>query len=403
MLRIHPCASRRAGVRHAFVLLFAALAAWGRIAFAAEAAAEPAGVGPDLERGLLWLALCLLGGLAAAKLLVLVWKHVLLPIARRTRTTLDATILEATRRPMQPVALLVALYLGASTAYARLAPIVGPAIWSVWVGALYVGLVLSITLLLYATAHAFMDWYAREFAAKTASKLDDQFVALFRKAAKFVFLFIALTIIFGHFNIQVTGLLATAGVASLAVAFAAQETIANMIAGLVLMVDRPFAVGDRVELANGQIGDVIDVGLRSTKVLSFDNTVITLPNSDVAKSQIINLNAPDPRVKIRQTIGVAYGTDLRKVKATLLSVMDSHSDILKDPAPATYFSEFAESSLNVLFVCWVPHYRDKFRIVDEINMAIKDRFEAEGIEIPFPQRDVHVRMVGMAARPVSEP
>jgi len=88
---------------------------------------------------------------------------------------------------------------------------------------------------------------------------------------------------------------------------------------------------------------------------------------------------------------VAYGSDIRKVKAILMDIMTSHPIVLKDPAPSVYFVEFGESSLNVMFICWIADYRDKFSVVDEMNMAINDRFAAECVEIPFPQRDLHLR------------
>jgi len=170
-----------------------------------------------------------------------------------------------------------------------------------------------------------------------------------------------------------------------------------------LIADRPFRVGDRVQLADGQMGDVLDIGLRRTDVLSFDNTVISLPNAEVAKSQIINYSAPDAKFKIRATLGVAYGTNLRQVKAILNDVMTSHKDVLKEPAPVVYFTEFADSALNLLLVCWVADYREQFRIRDELFMTVKDRFEAENISIPFPQRDVHLYAAKDSPSRVSPP
>lgn len=340
----------------------------------------------------IWLA----AGLAAAKTTGLLWNRMLLPLARRTKTTLHVRVLAATRGPARLLVFLAAAKIGSSMCFTGLSEVTGHTGWGLAQGVLYIALVLAITCLAYMAAKALTEWYAQELAARTAGRPAPLFTSLFRKLASIVFFFIALTIIFDHFGVQITGLLATAGVASLAVAFAAQETLANMIAGFVLMIDHPFRPGDRIQFAGGQVGDVLDIGLRSTRVLSFDNTVITVPNAEIAKAQIVNFSAPDPRFKIRCTLGVAYGTDLRKAKAILLEILGAHPEVLKDPEPKVFFAEFAESSLNLLFVCWVADYREQFRIRDELNMAIKDRFEEAGVQIPFPQRDLHLRASELA-------
>lgn len=343
-----------------------------------------------LLRDLIFAAGWAAGSIVAALAVRILWNHVFLPITRKTRTKLDIMILERSRRSAQWVAAAAVLNAGFQASFRSFPQITGYVIWVAGKGAVYVLLVLSITSLAYAIIHAVIDWHTQTFTSETKAALSNRFIPIFHKIAWIVFLFVAITIILDHFGVQISALLATAGIASLAVALAAQETLSNMFSGLALMVDRPFKVGDRVELASGKMGDVLEIGLRSTRVLAFDNTVITIPNAEISKAQIINVSSPTAHFKIRATIGVAYGSDLRKVKAILLDIMMKHPDVMNDPSPATYFTEFADSSLNLLYICWVADYREQFRIRDELNMAIKDRFEAENVTIPFPQRDVHM-------------
>jgi len=340
-------------------------------------------------------SLWLLGGVAGAALVHAVWRWIFLPAARRTRTQLDVMVFERSQTPAQWAAFAAVLFLGAQAMTGTHEALAAHIAWIVYRGAVYATFIFSATFTVYAAARAAVDWYGRQTGEKSRAASNATFVELFRKTAKFLFFFIGLTIVLDHFGVEITGLLTTAGVASVAVALAAQETLSNMIAGFALIADHPFRPGDRVELANGKMGDVLEVGLRSTKILAFDGTVINIPNAEIAKNQIVNFNVPDPIYKIRTTIRVAYGTDLRKAKRILLEVFDAHPEVLKDPPPAVYFTTFAESSLTLFYVCTVPDYHNQFRIRDELNMAIKDRFEAESVQIPFPQRDVHVYRADM--------
>lgn len=320
----------------------------------------------------------------------LIWSKVFIPIASKTRTNLDRIILEATTTPVS----ILILTAGFKFSINRLLPLEGlsksPAM-TVLGDIAYTLLVVSVTFFVVKILRAISGWYLKDIASKTQTSFDEEFVPLLSRVINIVVYFIAVTIILSHFKVNVGGFIATAGVASLAIALAAQETLSNTISGFMLVLDKPFRVGDWIQLDSGEAGFVQEVGLRTTKILTFDNTVMIIPNAMIAKSKIVNRNYPDTKVKTRQKIGVAYGSDLVRVKKILLEICQAHPEIMKDPPPLVFFTEFGESSLNLLLIYWVADLREQFRIGDQVNMEIKRRFEEENIEIPFPQRDIHMR------------
>lgn len=352
-------------------------------------------LGPAGQRWF-WALVGVAALLLAVWLVSLLWKRVLLPISRRTSTKLDGIVLEHTRRP----ALALAGACGLNALYHMLingVPFAESPTGAIVEGALYSLAVLAVAVGVYAVIAAVSDWYLTEIAAKTESPMDDKLVPLFRRIAKIVVLFIAATVVLGHFEVKITALLGAAGVASLAVALAAQETVANMIAGFTILVDRPFRIGDRIQLADGLVGDVHEIGLRSTKIMTFDHTLVILPNKEISGARIVNISYPNPRYAIRRDYTVAYGTDPAKVKSVLLAIVAAHPKALKDPEPGVFFTEFGDSALVFKLVCHVADYRDAFPTIDEINMEVNRRFAEEGIEIPFPQRDIHIRDVKLPA------
>lgn len=339
---------------------------------------------------LIKLIISLSATIVVAYIVKFIWKHFLPKIAKKTPTKLDIIIIEQTAVPVHLVIIAAGFFIFFQK-FSLVTATQDNVFMKVLYGLLYSFLIYSISFLTYAVIKSFCDWYLKEIAHKTETNFDEQFIPLFSKIIKIVIFFIATTIVLSQMKVNISAFIATAGVSSLAIAFAAQETMANFISGFMIMVDKPFRIGDRIQLDSGDIGDVYEIGLRTTKILSFDNTLLIIPNNEIAKSKIINHSYPDQKVKIRETVGVAYGTDLNKVKQILLDICASHPEVLKEPPPAVYFSNFEESSLDLLIICWVHDYKEKFRINDEINMEIKKRFEQEGIEIPFPQRDVHIK------------
>lgn len=191
-------------------------------------------------------------------------------------------------------------------------------------------------------------------------------------------------------GIDITALVMGLGVAGLAVAFGVQEIVSNFVSGVIIMVDRPVRVGDVVEV-EGASGEVVDVGLRASTIRTLDNVNVLVPNRLIVLNKIVNYSKHDPRIRLRVSVGVAYGSDLEKVRGVLLSVAGGHSGVLSDPAPEVRLVGFGDSSVDFVLFVWIDDPSLRFRIRDELNWEIGQRFRAEGITIPFPQVEVWMR------------
>lgn len=259
-------------------------------------------------------------------------------------------------------------------------------------GIMYTIFVFLVASLITRLAGTILKWYGETIAARTDTAVDDEFIPLADRAVKFVTYLLTFLIILDHFQVDIKGLIAVLGIGSLAVALAAQDTIANMIGGFVIMIDRPFRKGDRIRLDDGTICVVHAIGIRSTKFWTFDNTLIIVPNDDLMKSTVHNITYPFPQVRVVIDVGVAYDSDLDRVRDAMIGEASRHEAVLEDPRPSFFFLGFGDSALNVSMRCFVDDVADQFRTGSELREQVLNRFRVEGIEIPFPQRVV--TMVG---------
>ncbi len=197
-------------------------------------------------------------------------------------------------------------------------------------------------------------------------------------------------------NVDATGWLASAGIAGVAIGFAAKDTLANLFAGVFIIADAPYQVGDYIVFENGARGEVIHIGLRSTRVVTRDDVEITVPNSVIGAGKITNqTRGPSSKLRIRLKVGVAYGSDLPEVRSALLAAAAGEDLVCKTPEPRVRFRAFGESSLDFELLCWIKEPADRGRATDTLNTAVYEGFATVGIQIPFPQRDVH--MIGSPA------
>lgn len=224
-----------------------------------------------------------------------------------------------------------------------------------------------------------------------SKKLHESMLPLLNNAFKVAVLALAIYFIFLAWNIDVTAWLASAGIVGLALSFAAKDTLSNLFAGVSIVADAPYKNGDFIILDTGERGMVSHIGLRSTRILTRDDIEITIPNGIIGNSKIINeAGGPSEKHRIRIPVGVAYGSDVDDVIAALSAAAEKHEQVCKSPAPRIRFRRFGESSLDFEMLCWIDQPVNRGRMIHELNCAIYKSFQKEGIEIPFPQRDVHL-------------
>jgi small-conductance mechanosensitive channel len=191
-------------------------------------------------------------------------------------------------------------------------------------------------------------------------------------------------------NINLTAIAVVAGALGVGIGFGLQNVVANFVCGLVLLVERPIRVRDRITMA-GVEGNVRAVNFRSTLIETNDNISVIVPNSEFINSKVINWSIGDPKVRIHVPVGVAYGSNLETVTKALLGVAAETEGVLKQPSPEVRFLEFGNSSLNMELLVWTVDPAQHFLLRSRLNFAIDAAFRREGVEVPFPQRDIHVR------------
>ncbi|MEX0737271.1 MAG: mechanosensitive ion channel family protein [Bacteroidota bacterium] len=257
-------------------------------------------------------------------------------------------------------------------------------------GIIFVSFVLVVTTLLIRISDTAVKHTMEKHAKRTATGFHDALFPLINRLINIVLVLIAIIITLDHFGQDVSSLVVSLGVGSLAIALAAQDTLANMIAGFVIMLDRPFRVGDRIMLPTGEVGDVFEIGVRSTKIQDFDNNLIILPNAEMVKGRIINYSYPEQVIRVMVEVGVAYGTNLDDAKKIMSDLAKQHPDVLADPIPEVFTVDLADSSVNLRLIARTVDYRKKFLIETSIREQIYKIFNEEGIQIPFPQRTIHI-------------
>ena len=261
-------------------------------------------------------------------------------------------------------------------------------VWGIW------------TLLVFLPISRFIGHLMATFENKVMSRnhtaLDETALPMVNRFVRFVVVGIGALLALPRLGISIAPLLGGAGVMGLALSFAAKDTLSNLIAGVLLIMDRPFKVGDRIELWNapretGTWGDVIEIGLRATKIRNPDNLVVVVPNNEIMRRDIINYTMSGDDIRLRIPFSCAYESDIEQAKVLLKEVALEVKGVKLDPAPIVIVRGFGPSEVNLQLRVWVIEARHRRRITDEITEKVLVAFAGAGIEIPYPKRELHIK------------
>ncbi|MDX1643668.1 MAG: mechanosensitive ion channel family protein [Thermoanaerobaculia bacterium] len=326
----------------------------------------------------------LLAFLVLAKLVDWIGSRLLARWTKHTSTDVDDELVAALHRPLFVSVLLLGLWLVLHrveleelylTLHERLIKSIAIVVWAVFAWK-------ASRILL--TAFSRLEGRHPLIQPRTVPLLDNTLKVLVAGGVVYFF--------FLTWGINVAAWMAGAGIVGIAVGFAAKDTLANLFAGISLIVDAPYKTGDFIVLDDGQRGMVTKIGLRSTRILTRDDIEITIPNSLIANQRVVNESGgPWPKERLRIDVGVAYGSDVDQVRRLLLEIAAEHEQVVRDPEPRVRFRRLGDSALELQLLCWVDEPVLRGRVIDALLTRIYQRFQQEGVVVPFPQRDLHVK------------
>jgi len=217
---------------------------------------------------------------------------------------------------------------------------------------------------------------------------------LFRIVTKAVIFLAAAYFIIIAWDLNITGWLASAGVVGIAVGFAAKDSLANLISGIFIIADGPYQIGNYIVMEDGLRGRVTDIGIRSTRMLTRDDVEVIIPNAVIGNTRIVNQSGgPNEYFRMRVSVGVAYGSDIDQVRGLLEEAAEAEPLVLKEPAARVRLRSFGDSSLDFELLAWVENPERLGMAMDKLLTFIYKSFRDNGVEIPFPKRDVYLHKV----------
>jgi MscS family membrane protein len=338
---------------------------------------------PYLAQPWVRAGLILLGGAMVAAMVRFLFKRVVLGIVGKTRSNLDDRVVAILQKPVFYLVWLVGVGLAVRTL--DLPPYWHGLIMSTLKTVAFLMALVAAGRVVRLLLHGGSD------SKMYFAWLDSSSLPLFDNILKIAMIGLGIYLVLAAWNVNATPWLASAGIVGIAVGFAAKDSLANLFGGMFILADAPYKIGDYIVLDGTDRGSVTHIGLRSTRILTRGNVEVTIPNGVIANSKIVNESGgPSPKYRVSMLVGVSYDSDIEKVRKVLESVANDVEWVEADPPPVVRFTTFGASSLDFQLLGWIIDPALRGRCLDAMHTMTFHRFKEHNIEIPFPQRVVHM-------------
>jgi len=315
------------------------------------------------------------------KVTAVILRKYLKKITDKTATKFDDILLEKTEPSLTYVIILVGVNIALNN-LGIMAPFFSKIIMSFIVGFIIYFVIIFVD--------TFIEFWGTSWAKNRKSGIDAM-LPLIHKLSKVVFIIAGLIFILNIWDKDVTGFVAGLGVEGIVLGFALKDSLGNIFGGIAIILDRTYKVGDRIKIDSGESGIVYDVGLRSTKIKTWDNDILIIPNGKMANSKIQNYIQPSIRSRAVIDFGVVYGSDIKKVKNVVIKTIKKVEDVIEDPEPSVVFVKMNDFSLDFKAKFWVEDISQRYAAKEKATCMIYDALNKAKISIPFPTRTVYLK------------
>lgn len=324
----------------------------------------------------------MVGSILIGRTIYWLFANVVSRITAKTETKLDDIIIDMVEEPLSFAISILGIWYGIKSLHM-------PDLVHVWVNRIYYLLIVfNVAWLINRLIDALIKEYVQPLAERSDTNLDDQLLPILKKGMHFAVWAVALVVGLNNAGYDVGALIAGLGIGGLAFALAAQDTVSNLFGGITVFVDKPFKIKDRIKV-NGLDGFVEDMGIRTTKLRTLEGRLVTIPNKTFSQSPIENVNS-EPSRKVVLTLGLTYSTSpqaMQRATDLIKQLLDAHPGT--DENRIVTFSGYSDSALQITITYFIRKEADIFQTQHEVNMAILERFNAEGMQFAFPTRTVH--------------